>query len=68
MSIEVQIIRGKTLSVIEVEPDSTIADLMEQIGVNRETVLTRLNDEVAVEEERLKGGDVVEIIMAISGG
>ncbi|MEE9594050.1 MAG: MoaD/ThiS family protein [Candidatus Hydrothermarchaeales archaeon] len=68
MSIEVQIIRGKTLSLIEVEPDSTIADLMEQIGVNRETVLTRLNDEVAVEEERLKGGDVVEIIMAISGG
>ncbi len=68
MPINIQVVRGKTRSVIEVEPDSTIADLMEQIGVNRETVLTRLNDEVAVEEERLKGGDVVEIIMAISGG
>ncbi len=68
MPMHVQIIRGKTRTEVEIDPEAKISDLLEQIGVNRETVLIRLNQDLVVEEERLEDGDVVEIITAISGG
>ena len=45
-----------------------VDDLLEKLGINRETVLVRLNNKVCVEEEILREGDKVEIIKAISGG
>lgn len=59
---------GRRCSNFEIEAGSTLVDLLEIIGINRETALVRLNGEIAVEEETLRDGDSVEVIMAISGG
>ncbi len=56
------------LSHVEVGEGSCISELLEELGLNRETVIVRLNEEVRVEEEPLKPGDKVEIIKAVSGG
>ncbi len=68
MAIRINIVRGKARSAIEADAGSTIAKVLELIGVNRETVLVRLNGDVAIEEEAVEDGDVVEVITAVSGG
>ncbi|MEE8168300.1 MAG: MoaD/ThiS family protein [Candidatus Hydrothermarchaeales archaeon] len=55
-------------STVELDEDSTISCLLERLEINRETVLVMVNQEIRVEEEMLKQGDEVEIIMAVSGG
>lgn len=53
---------------LALEKGARIEELLEELGINRETVLVRLNGEVCVEEEVLGEGDEVEIIRAVSGG
>ena len=47
---------------------STVMHLLRDLGINRETVLVRKNGEICVEEEKIKEGNEIEIIKAISGG
>lgn len=68
MAIKISIVKGDNHSAVKVDLGSTISDVLDILGINRETVLVKLNGEVVVEEERLKDGDVVEVIAAISGG
>jgi thiamine biosynthesis protein ThiS len=53
---------------MKIEKDTTIAELLEELGINRETVVVSKNGEIAVEEDTLKKDDEVEIIKIISGG
>lgn len=53
---------------MKIKCDTTIAKLLEELGVNRETVLVSKNGEITLEEDTLKEGDKVEIIRIISGG
>jgi thiamine biosynthesis protein ThiS len=62
------IVKMDKKSEIEVRDKATIDDLLEQLGVNRETVIVRRNGEISIEEETLKSDDFIEIIRAISGG
>jgi thiamine biosynthesis protein ThiS len=59
---------GKERSIVDVEENITINDLLEQLDINRETVLVRLNGMICTEEETLQHDDFVEIIRAVSGG
>ena len=45
-----------------------VSDLLEELGINRETVVTVVNGEITVEEETLVDGDEIKIISAVSGG
>lgn len=53
---------------MKIENDTTIALLLEELGINRETVVVSKNGEIAVEEDTLKAGDDVKIIKIVSGG
>ncbi len=53
---------------MKVKKDTTIARLLEELGINRETVVVSKNSEITVEENTLKKGDEVDIIKIISGG
>ena len=53
---------------MKIEKDITIARLLEELGVNRETVVVSKNGEITVEEDTLREGDEVEIIRIVSGG
>jgi sulfur carrier protein len=46
----------------------TIAELLEQLGYNRETVVIKLNGKIVVEEERISEGDSIEILPIVTGG
>lgn len=55
-------------SEIEVANGSTVDELLEKLGINRETVLVRRNKEICTEEEKLKPNDFIEILRAVTGG
>jgi thiamine biosynthesis protein ThiS len=48
--------------------DCRVCDLLEELGVNREAVVTVVNGEITVEEVGLSDGDEIKIISAVSGG
>lgn len=64
----VEVIHEGNRRIVNLGEGVRIENLLNELGINRETVLVRLNNEVCVEEETLKDGDKVEIIKAISGG
>ena len=66
--VRVKVLREGSLRDVRLREGAKVDDLLEELGVNRETVLVRLNNKVCVEEETLREGDEVEIIRAISGG
>ncbi|MEE8403321.1 MAG: MoaD/ThiS family protein [Candidatus Hydrothermarchaeaceae archaeon] len=53
---------------MKIEKETTIAKLLEELGINRETVVVSKNGEIAVEAEDLIKGDEIEIIRIVSGG
>jgi thiamine biosynthesis protein ThiS len=48
--------------------NSRVCDLLDELGVNREAVVTVVNGEIRVEEVGLSDGDEIKIISAVSGG
>lgn len=57
--------QGKT-SRVKIGKGASIAELLEKLGINRETVIVRKNGEIASEEDAL--GSKIDIIGVISGG
>lgn len=53
---------------MKIKCDTTIAKLIDELGINRETVVVSKNGSITIEEDSLKAGDEVEIIKIISGG
>ena len=53
---------------VRLSPRSTIADLLDRLGYSRETVVTRRNGKIVVEEERVSNGDLIEILTIVTGG
>ena len=47
---------------------ATIADLLKELGHNRETIVVRRNGKIVAEEERLADGDLIEILPIVTGG
>jgi sulfur carrier protein len=56
----------------EVPPDSTVADLVDSLGVKRERVAVERNHEVVRRAEwdlvRLETGDRIELVHFVGGG
>ena len=46
----------------------TIEDLLKSQEINTETVLIKKNNEFATEDEKIKEGDLVELISVVSKG
>ena len=53
---------------VRLGPRSTIADLLDRLGYSRETVVTRRNGKIVAEEERVSDGDLIEILLIVTGG
>jgi sulfur carrier protein ThiS len=53
---------------MKVKKATTIALLLEEHGINRETVVVSINGEIAIEEEGVLAGDEVKFIRIVSGG
>lgn len=68
LEVEVKDRRESTSVSYELLEESTILDLLEEIDVNLETVVVRLNGMIVPEEDVLEDGDDLEIISVVSGG
>ena len=68
ITVEVKVIGQRAARKIKVPQKTRIADLLDQLDQNRETVVVRLNGKVVAEEERLADGDSVEILTVVTGG
>ena len=53
---------------LELESNSTVADLLKKLNINPVTVIVSRNDELILEDEKLNNEDEIKILSVISGG
>jgi len=53
---------------LELENNSSVADLLKQLKINPVTVIVSRNDELILEDQELKDNDKIKILSVISGG
>lgn len=52
----------------ELSGKTTICNLLEDLNISSETVVTKQNGEVVIEDSQIEDGDEIQIIQIIYGG
>jgi thiamine biosynthesis protein ThiS len=68
ITVKVRVIGQRAARRVMVPQKARIADLLDQLSQNRETVVVRVNGKIVADEERLVDGDSVEILTVVTGG
>jgi len=68
MKIRAYIERERRDRVVEVKEKSSVADVLEALGINPVTVIVTKNNEMVTENHVLQGNDKVKVISVVSGG
>ncbi len=68
MEINIRSIRNETDQTLKISKQSKIIDLLEKIGENPESVVTKRNGYIVPEEEQISDGDEIEVVPIVSGG
>ena len=53
---------------VDVPAKSSVSDLMRKAGINKQTVLIKVGNQIVPDDEKLKGGERVEALVIVSGG
>ena len=53
---------------MELDNNSIVADLLKKLNINPVTVIVSRNNELILEDEKLKNNDDIKILSVISGG
>ena len=59
--------KGKRRS-ISIPAKATVSELMEKAGINKQTVLIKVGEQIVPDDQKLKGGERVEAMVIVSGG
>lgn len=68
MKLKVFYDRENREKTIELNENATIKGLLKKMGINPVTVIVSKNNDVVLEDEKLKDKDEIKIISVISGG
>lgn len=68
MEVKVFLERQNKQEKVELERETTIAELMQKLDVNRAEVVSVKNDELVTEDAKLEAGDEIKFLAVISGG
>ena len=68
MKLKVFYDRENREKTIELNDNATIKDLLKKMEINPITVIASKNNDVVLEDEKLKDKDSIKIISVISGG
>ena len=68
MKIKVFYDRENKEKTIMLDNNLTVKDLLTKLSINPVTVIVSKNNEIILEDERLKENDDIKIISVISGG
>lgn len=52
----------------QIDDELTIKDLLDDLDLSSETMVTKKNGEIVIEEEKIEDGDEIEFIQIIYGG
>lgn len=61
-------LEDRTESVFEVEEGLTVADFLDNQGIERQEVLVSRDDKIISETQVLEDGDVINVFDVIAGG
>ena len=68
MQINVFFDREKNEKTVEVDDGLSVKDLLAKMNINPVTVIVSRDDNIIMEDERLKDKDKINLISVISGG
>jgi sulfur carrier protein len=68
MKISVYLDKVNKTSEVELDENSEVKDLLKNLKINPVEVIVSRNNELILEEEKLKDSDEVRILSVISGG
>lgn len=64
----INLILNKEKSEIEVQDGTTIKELLAELDISSQTVVSKRNNDIVLEDEVLENEDILEIIQVIYGG
>ncbi|MEM3401741.1 MAG: MoaD/ThiS family protein [Candidatus Hadarchaeales archaeon] len=59
---------GGEEKIVELPDGAKILDLLKELGINRETILVKMDGKIVPEEEELRNGAEVTIFHVVTGG
>ena len=68
IKVNVFIDRENKNSTLELNNNSIVADLLKKLNINPVTIIVSRNNELVLEDEKLKNNDEIRILSVISGG
>ena len=68
INVSIFIDRENKNSRLELENNSIVSDLLNKLNINPVTVIVSRNNELILEDEKLKDNDEIKILSVISGG
>lgn len=66
--MNITLILDKEEKKIEINEGLTIKDLINDLAISSQTVVSKKNYEIVLEDELIEDGDTIEIIQVIYGG
>lgn len=68
IQVRVFIDRENKSKEMELDSDSVVSDLLNELSINPVTVIVSRGNELILDDERLGNGDDIRILSVISGG
>jgi len=68
INVKIFVDRDNLNKILELGSNSVVADLLKKLNINPVTVIVSRNDELILEDEKLKDDDEIRILSVISGG
>lgn len=68
INVDVFIDRDDSRKTVELNDGAVVSDLLKKLSINPVTVIISRNNELILEEEKLKNYDEIKILSVISGG
>ena len=68
INVKVFVDRNNLNKTIQLEGNSIVLDLLKKLKINPVTVIVSRNNELTLEDEKLKNNDEIKILSVISGG
>ena len=68
INVKIFVDRDNSNKTVEIEINSSVADLLKELKINPVTVIVSRNSELILEDEKLNDNDEIKILSVISGG
>ena len=68
IKVNIFVDRNNLNRTLELDKNSIVSDLLKSLNINPVTVIVSRNNELVLEDEKLKNNDEIKILSVISGG